>query len=489
MAHIRGVSLLLLALSLGIYGIGAAAMPAAASTSFTFTGGGWGHGVGMSQWGARGFAANGYNSTQILQHYYSGVGVGSAGVSNDLAILIAQNAASITLTASGTTAVPGVGTLSAGQAVTITRSGGNLAVSGSLNATIAGPVDISLASSGGPVTVSPPGYGYRYGTLRLSSDPGGSVRAVVRDLPMQQYLYGLGEMPSSWPAEALKAQVTAARTYAQKKRTARGSADFDMYGSVWDQSYTGTRFEVAAWNAAVDATDGQVVTHNGALIDAVYSASSGGHTENSEYVWVSSVPYLRGTSDPYDGTGGNPNASWSRTYRDSDLGAWFGLGTMTSIQVLGPVGVSGRLDKATIRLTGTGGSRDVSGNSFRSTVNSRVPGSQQLMSTKFTVNGAGAPAPAPAPANQMPTGSITVATAEGRQIIIGGRSSDADGYPLVRVVSTMGSQRAVRDFTSTNGSYLMWWNGGPGTRTVCVTVYDVPTGQGVSLGCRDIVVK
>ena len=191
---------------------------------------------------------------------------------------------------------------------------------------------------------------------------------------MQQYLYGLGEMPSSWPAAALQAQAIAGRTFAQKRRDARSGADFDLYGSVLHQSYTGTTHAAPAWVAAVDATDGQVVTHGGALIDALYSASSGGHTENSEFVWVSALPYLRGVPDPHDGSGGNPHASWSHTVTGAQLGDWFDLGTVSSVEVLGTLGVSGRVDKATIRLTGTAGTRDVSGSSFRSTVNSRASG-------------------------------------------------------------------------------------------------------------------
>jgi hypothetical protein len=74
-------------------------------------------------------------------------------------------------------------------------------------------------------------------------------------------------------------------------------------------------------------------------------------------------------------------------------------------------------------------------------------------------------------------------------VIVGGDSSDPDGHPLVRVVSTMGAERAVRDYRSTNGHFLLAWSGSPGTRNVCVTVHDEPTGQAVSLGCRDIVVK
>ncbi len=159
---------------------------------------------------------------------------------------------------------------------------------------------------------------------------------------------------------------------------------------------------------------------------------------------------------------------------------------MTSVQVLGPLGVSGRVDRATIRLTSTGGSTDVTGTNFRSTVNARVASNRQLMSAKFVVDGATVPS---GPTPTMATGAITVATTDGRTVIIGGDSVDPDGWPLVHVVSTMGDERAVRDYRSTNGKFLLAWTGGPGTRSVCVTVYDEPTGQGVPLGCRDIVVK
>jgi SpoIID/LytB domain protein len=467
---------------MALYGASFGAGTAAAQSSFTFSGSGWGHGVGMSQWGARGMAAAGSTYAQILGHYYTGAGVVSQTVSDDLKVLIGERTGTFTLVAGGTTTVMGIGTVGAGSRLTLTRSGSNMVISGGVSATVGGPVLIQFAGAGN-LTVSPPGYSYRYGILAIGPDANGGLRAVMGGLSMQQYLYGLGEMPSSWPAEALKAQATASRTFAQKRRNGRGSADFDLYGSVLHQAYTGTKFEVPAWTNAVDQTANRVVTHNGALIDAVYSASSGGHTEHSEVVWVSPVPYLRGVPDPYDAGGGNPHASWSRTYSGAQLGSWFGLGTVTSVQVLGPLGVSGRVDRATIRLTGTGGTRDVQGASFRSTVNSRSPGSQ-LMSTRFTV-GAGSGGGAV----RMPSGAFHTAYADGRTVIIGGTAGDPDGAPLVRIVSTMGSVRATRETRAVNGSFLATWTGDPGTRNVCVTVLDTPTGQGVSLGCRDVVVK
>lgn len=479
----RLLAALLISAALALYGTTFGATPAAAQSSFTFTGSGWGHGVGMSQWGARGMGAAGTWYTQILSHYYTGAGVVTQQTSDDLKVLLAERTGTFTVTAGGTTSVLGVGTVGAGTRLTFTRSGSNMVVSGGLSATVGGPLLVQFAGAGN-LTVSPPGYSYRYGILAIGPDANGGLRAVLGGLTMQQYLYGIGEMPSSWPTEALKAQATASRTFAQKRRNGRGGSDFDLYGSVLHQAYTGTKYEVPAWTRAVDATDDRVVTYRGALIDAVYSASSGGHTEHSEVVWVSAVPYLRGVPDPYDAGGGNPHASWSRTYTGAQLGSWFGLGTVTSVQILGPLGASGRVDKATIRLTGTGGTRDVNGASFRSTVNSRSPGAQ-LMSTKFTVaGGTGGSGGA-----RLPGGEFHTAYADGRTVVIGGTATDPDGAPLVRVVSTMGSVRATRETRAVNGSFLVTWTGDPGTRNVCVTVLDTPTSQAVSLGCRDVVVK
>jgi hypothetical protein len=199
-------------------------------------------------------------------------------------------------------------------------------------------------------------------------------------------------------------------------------------------------------------------------------------------VWIAPVPYLKGVPDPYDATGGNPNGTWSRTYSGAQLGSWFGLGTVTDVRILGGTGVSGRVDKATVRLTGTGGTRDLTGAAFRSTVNSRSP-SVQLMSTKFGIG------TATGSSVRLPTGDFNTAYASERTVVVGGVATDPDGQPLVRVVSTMGSQRAVREMRAVGGKFLMWWTGAPGTRNVCVTMFDNPSGQAVSLGCRDIVVK
>ena len=488
---------LVLAGALALHGLeGGTALPAEASTaavtasgsSFTFKGGGWGHGIGMSQYGARGMASGGATHTQILQHYYSGVTV-SAGTPDtqiDLRVRIAENVPTLQLTAGGTTTFDGVGTVGQGAVVTLTRSGSAVKLSGALNATVAS-LRVRYASSTNPLQVSPPNHPFRYGEL-VVKPAGTGLRATIEQLRMDQYLWGLHEMPFSWPDAALQAQVVAGRTFALKRRAARRAAgeDYDVTNTVSDQAYSGAKNESPAnyfltWVNAVQSTDGQTIRYGGNLIDAVYSSSSGGHTEHSENVWSSALPYLRGKADPYDATGGSPYSSWTRTYSGSELGSWFGLGTVTSVSLLGPFGASGRVDKSAVRLIGTGGTKDMAGSTFRATVNAKS--AQDLLSTKFTVVGAAVVAQRP------PTGDFHSAFAQGRTIVIGGKASDPDGTPVVRVVSTMGNQRAVRETRPVGGSFMVAWDGAPGTRRVCVSVLDAPTGAEHSLGCRDVVVK
>ncbi len=492
------VAIVLVALALALSGgwtggdDDAAEASTATGSSFTFSGGGWGHGVGMSQWGAKGFAEVGSQHWQILEHYYKGAQVTTRSEGDALRILISERAGSLTLTTSGHTTFDGVTNLPAGRTVTLTRTGSSIRLTGAVTATVASP--LSIRYHGNPLTVSPPGNSFRHGKLVVKADPGGGLRAIVSDLPVNEYLWGLGEMPASWHAEALKAQVIAARTYALKRRATRRAAgsDFDLYATTTDQVYRGTATEGPYWLhwvAAVEETAGKVVTYGGGLIDAVYFSSSGGHTEHSENVWASKVDYLRGVPDPFDNGAGNSNGSWSRTYTGAELGSWFGVGTVTSISISGTIGVSGRLDKATVKVVGTSGTKTVLGPTFRSTVNARAGSGRQLMSTKFAITGTGSAPTPPVTGNRPPTGSITSAHATGRRIVIAGYASDPDGPPLVKVTSTMGSQRATRTYRATAGSWLVAWDGAPGTRRVCVSVADVPTGAEHSLGCRDVVVK
>ncbi len=127
-----------------------------------------------------------------------------------------------------------------------------------------------------------------------------SAGRAINYVPLEDYLRGLGEVPSSWPLEAIKAQVVAARCYAVAHLGARGS--YDMDDTTRYQVYGGIAYESGPQNAAVDQTRGRVLMWNGSVIVAFYSASDGGHTANVEDIFrgAGPVPYLRGVRDNFD---------------------------------------------------------------------------------------------------------------------------------------------------------------------------------------------
>lgn len=117
---------------------------------------------------------------------------------------------------------------------------------------------------------------------------------VVNIVGLEEYLYAVvgSEMPASFHEEALKAQAVAARTYVLSLGNALPFANVDDTTSF--QAYEGTARETPKAVAAVRATAGQVLTHAGKPINAVYSANSGGITADPAEVWGNPVPYVRG---------------------------------------------------------------------------------------------------------------------------------------------------------------------------------------------------
>jgi len=115
-----------------------------------------------------------------------------------------------------------------------------------------------------------------YGTALHILPLGGQI-AVVQHVPLEMYLRGVlpGEMPSSWPLEAQKAQAVAARTYALAHAGRVGRA-FDMYADERSQVYLGQGAHTPQADVAVRATHGQILTHKGKPFSAYYHADSGG---------------------------------------------------------------------------------------------------------------------------------------------------------------------------------------------------------------------
>jgi len=358
--------------------------PPPVAKAFTFKGSGWGHGVGMSQYGMLGMAQAGRSYQQILGTYYPGTTLVTKAPTDSLRVLLAERAGPLTFVAPNGATFGGAGAVPAGGSVRVERSGGSLKLTGGKNTTL-GSMTITWS---GDLTISELGKKYRYGSIVVRPDPAGGIRVVVQGLTMNQYLYGLAEVPALWHTHALRAQVVAARTFAQKRRDSRATSglDYDLLSTVTDQVYSGSTSEHPRWVDAVNATNAQFLTYQGKLIDAVYSSSNGGYSESAAYVWGGNVPYLVARRDQWDGVASNPNHRWDRTYTAAQIGAWFGVGTAREVVIVSGRGASGRVDRARMRVVGTTGTKEMSGNEFRATVNQHNPArANQLLSTRFDI--------------------------------------------------------------------------------------------------------
>jgi stage II sporulation protein D len=124
---------------------------------------------------------------------------------------------------------------------------------------------------------------------------------VVNQLPLEDYLVGLinCEISSQWPIEAVKAQAVIARTYAIYQRENRKNSLYHLESSVLDQVYEGCGIEDSRAVRGVRDTAGEVLTYKGAVIQAFYHSSCGGHTEAAANVWGASADYLQGVDCKY----------------------------------------------------------------------------------------------------------------------------------------------------------------------------------------------
>ena len=283
--------------------------PAAAAESslYNISGRGWGHGIGMSQWGAYGYAKHGWPYRQILSHYYTGITFGKV-TNRTIRVLLNEGQTSVRVSSAapfhakwGTQQLD----IAKNAAAMVTWSAGayQLAV-GAETYRSTTPVLFTPGSSRlllvNPNMSGLPSANMHYrGNLRVLHFTGGL--SVINAIRVEDYLRGVvpREVPSSWPAAALKAQAVAARSFAATHFGSAGA--FDVYCDTRSQAYNGADGEAASTNAAIDATRGVVPIYDGKPITACFFSTSGGHTENVENVWgTGAIPYLRGVEDPYD---------------------------------------------------------------------------------------------------------------------------------------------------------------------------------------------
>src|SRR5215212_11013882 len=129
---------------------------------------------------------------------------------------------------------------------------------------------------------------------------------VVNELGLEDYVRGVvaNELsPGGYPAiEALKAQAVAARTYALKNRGQFMAQGFDILPTTRSQVYRGLPSENPLSTRAVDETRGVVATYAGEPINALYTSTCGGRTEDSEDIFNRAIPYVRGRECAAEGS-------------------------------------------------------------------------------------------------------------------------------------------------------------------------------------------
>jgi stage II sporulation protein D len=328
--------------------------------TFSFSGAGFGHGVGMSQIGAKVRALSGESATAILNYYYKDVVVAPVIDTATIRVNIAHDVRTVAFMTpaadssfeiyageipSGSSASP-ILTFRARQKASVNFDGKNLSINGALVSgkifTVRwfGALPVMSFSLAGTSTL------YRYGQMQIRV--GKSSMMVTNSLSVHdEYLLGLSEMPSSWPAAALEAQVIAARSYALAKLgPIRPACDCHVYDHISDQNFVGyikeTEKRVGVnWRNAVlrtniDSSTSLALLARGKPIQAHYFSSSGGATQTTQDAWGQPTSYTQSVADPasLDVTHNPRFAQWKATSTQALVSAAFLLPNITSLEIM-----------------------------------------------------------------------------------------------------------------------------------------------------------
>jgi peptidoglycan hydrolase-like amidase len=325
----------------------------------TIYGKGWGHGVGLSQWGAQGWAqgASGPRLTgeQIVAKYFPGAQLATQPITQPFRVLLsAPSTGCIGRTITNVARMRSAGGMilvnNADPSIVYTETApdqplrfwydnGSLAArNDSTNRVVfvgADTVMLQPKQFWDPIYIDQKDLAYR-GDLQIGLREGGNLR-IVNFVSSDDYMRGAlpGEMPSHWEMEALRAQAITARTYAAWRQATAGDRTWDVRDDTADQCYGGHTFESPRTSAAVDATASLILKHGGEPIRALYSSASGGISENVGCVldaervgdtWRcrKGWPYLQVTEDAaetaaYDKRGGMPHGLWSTWFSGAEI--------------------------------------------------------------------------------------------------------------------------------------------------------------------------
>jgi SpoIID/LytB domain protein len=355
--------------------------------TFAFAGSGYGHGVGMSQIGAKAHALAGESATAILNYYYKGVSITPVVDTQTIRVNIGHLLQSISMQSASSlniyngdigTSLDAQPTMTSqsNQKLTLKVEGGNVAT-GVLSAkalTIRwnNPVGlISVIQAGSTVR-------YRYGQIQVKVVKG--ALEVTNSLNVHdEYLWGISEMSSAWPAAALEAQVIASRSYALSKlSTIKSLCDCNVYSNIADQNFVGFSKEVepkigALWKAAVtrtniDSTTSLAILARGKPIQAYYFSSSGGATQTTQDAWGEVSSYTQSVADPASlDIKLNPRfVNWKASADQSLVAAAFLLPNIVTLEI-----ISRNSAGAVTYIKGTssdGSTKLLRGDTFRSRV-------------------------------------------------------------------------------------------------------------------------
>jgi SpoIID/LytB domain protein len=331
---------------------GAPAYATEVPSTFNFTGNGYGHGVGMSQIGAKARAVSGESATAILNYYYKDVLVAPYVDTHTIRVNIAHLVKSIAFM----THTPGaridvfegdIGTSSQSLPITsfATKKKATFTV-----AALSKQKALTLRWVGeNPIVTMTHGSvskKYKYGYITLKAIKG--ALEVTNTLALRdEYLWGISEVSSSWPAAMLEAQAIASRSYALSKLgLIRPSCDCQVYSNITDQNFVGYSKESEArfggfWKDAVsrtivDTSTSLVVLSNGKPAQTYFFSSSGGATQTTLDAWGGATAYTQSVPDSASvDVNLNPRfASWKASSRQEIVAKAFLLPNVVSLEIL-----------------------------------------------------------------------------------------------------------------------------------------------------------
>jgi SpoIID/LytB domain protein len=371
--------------------------------SFQVQGAGYGHGVGMSQIGARAKAIAGETATAIISYYYKDVAIEPLDDSKILRVNIGHLLTSAKMATATQDATLQIFSGDIGDAQDVVPLA-TVPVKSSLNFSILGSTVLPSVVTGKKTVSIPrnriftvrwsgtrylPGVDgvislshttttkkYRYGQMQFravkAATLGYRIEVTNSVRLSDEYLWGISEVPSSWPEAALQAQAIASRTYAMSKAGIyRTACDCDLYGEISDQSFVGYAKEIEKgwgqfWKAAVTNTAGLTITQAGKPITAYFGSSTGGLTETAVNAWGTEKSFTQSVADvsSLDPLLNPRFYRWDRTIAQSAVAAAFLLPDVVTLEIVmknatGTVG--------TIKATSSAGiQKSLRGETFRS---------------------------------------------------------------------------------------------------------------------------